>query len=409
MARPVITQGALSPTSWRDHPLPCIAMRGRKYATAAGKPDKRSLRKACGSGVRDIPAAGKMRHKKGDFVPMLCSIFTVINAQTTMKVVSLVIYEEAILSAVAGVLDVFEGANQLLKMAGREPAFKVELVSEKVKHIQLNVPALFFCYKSMEEVKNTDLIIVPAFHGQPDVVLQKNRGIVEWITEMQQLGSEVASLCLGSYFLAEAGMFNGKTCTSHWMAIPDMQQRYPRASVLSDRVITDDDGVYSSGGAFSSLNLVLYLVEKFVGRDVGIQISKMFSIDIDRMNQSHFLVFQGQRRHEDDEILRAQSYIEKNYHLPISIEQIAGQTSMSKRNFIRRFKNATHNTPLEYLQRVKIESAKKALEQNAQNISTLMYDVGYNDLKTFRSVFKKVTGLTPQEYRKKYCRQMAQA
>ena len=321
-----------------------------------------------------------------------------------MKTVSLVIYEEAILSAIAGVLDVFEGANALSVQAGKEPPFKVELVSEKVKHIQLNVPALFFCYKSMADVKETDLVIVPAFHGRPDQVLQKNAGIAPWLSEMRNLGAEVASLCLGSYFLAEAGLLNGRTCTSHWQAIPDMQQRYPGAKVLSDKVITDEDGVYTSGGAFSSLNLVLYMVEKFCNKDIGVMLSKMFSIDIDRVNQAHFMVFQGQRRHEDDQILRAQVFIEENYHLPISVEQIAEQTSMSKRNFIRRFKNATNNTPLEYLQRVKIESAKKALESNAQNISTLMYDVGYNDLKTFRSVFKKVTGLTPQEYRKKYCR-----
>jgi len=171
-----------------------------------------------------------------------------------------------------------------------------------------------------------------------------------------------------------------------------------------DKLLTDENGIYTNGGAYSFLNLVLYLVEKFCGREVGIIASKMFSIDMDRVNQSHFSMFMGQHQHEDEEIRKAQAFIEEHYHLPISIEEIAERSSMSKRNFIRRFKHATQSTPLEYLQRVKIESAKKALEKSGENITALMTNVGYNDLKTFRKIFKRITGLTPQDYRKKYCR-----
>lgn len=324
-----------------------------------------------------------------------------------MKKVALLVYEDAILSCCSGVIDLFTGTNAVLQQMGEDPAFEISLVSEKIRNIQLNVPAQFVSCKTLNEVWDADLIIAPAFNGQPDDVLRKNEAMISWMKTMHASGTEVASLCFGSYFLAEAGLLKDKTATSHWMAIADMQQRYPDVKMLADIVMTDQDGIYTSGGAFSSLNLVLYLIEKFCGRDVSIRISKMFAIDIDRVSQAHFTVFQGQRRHEDEEILRAQSYIEQNYHNQISIEQIAEQTNMSKRNFIRRFKSATQNTPLEYLQRVKIESAKKALEKNNQNISTLMYDVGYNDLKTFRSIFKRVTGLTPQEYRKKYSRATA--
>ncbi|CAL1518425.1 helix-turn-helix domain-containing protein [Chitinophaga sp. MM2321] len=321
-----------------------------------------------------------------------------------MLKISLLIYEDVVLSCVSGVLDILMGANQFLEQSGKPPAFQVDLVSEKIKNIQLSVPAQFICYKTLEDVTATDLILAPAFYGSPDVVLSKNQALVEWIKEMRAQGTEVGSLCLGSYFLAEAGVLAGKSCTSHWMAIADMRNRYPEIKVLSDIVMTDEDGVYTSGGAFSSLNLVLYLIEKFCGREVEIWASKMFSIDMDRVNQAYFAVFQGQRQHEDEEILKAQTYIEKHYHLQISIEEIAGQTSMSKRSFIRRFKSATKNTPLEYLQRVKIESAKKELEKSTENISSLMYNVGYNDVKTFRQVFKRITGLTPQDYRKKYSR-----
>lgn len=316
----------------------------------------------------------------------------------------MLVYEDVILSSASGVMDLLIGTNRVLQAAGEPPAFEISLVSEKIRNIQLNVPAQFVSCKTLDEVADTDLILAPAFNGSPDMVLKKNEALIKWLRSMHDSGTEVASLCLGSYFLAEAGLLSGKCCTSHWMAIADMRERYPDVTLLGDVVMTDQEGIYTSGGAFSSLNLILYLIEKFCGRDISIQISKMFAIDMDRVSQAHFTVFQGQRRHEDEEILRAQSYIEQNYHTQISIEQIAEITNMSKRNFIRRFKSATQNTPLEYLQRVKIESAKKALERNTQNIGTLMYDVGYNDLKTFRSVFKRVTGLTPQEYRRKYSR-----
>lgn len=327
-----------------------------------------------------------------------------------MKKISLLVYEDAVLSAVSGPLDIFVGTNHFLKELGKPAAFQLELVSEKMKNIQLHLPAQFICHKTLTEVTETDLIIAPAFNGKPDDVLEKNRPLVDWIQSMyhkktvHQKDTEVASLCYGSYFLAEAGLLSGKPCTSHWLAIEDMQRRYPDAQLLPDVVITDREGIYTSGGAFSSLNLILYLVEKFCGREIGVQISKIFSIDMDRVSQAHFSVFMGQRQHEDEEILNAQSFIEQNYHSQISVEEIAEKTHMSKRNFIRRFKKATRNTPLEYLQRVKVEAAKKALEKNTQNIGSLMYDVGYNDAKTFRQVFKRVTGLTPQDYRNKYSR-----
>lgn len=321
-----------------------------------------------------------------------------------MKQIALLVYEDAVLSALSGTLNILTGTNQFLEQSGRPAAFQIALVSEKLKNIQLHLPAQFICQKTLTQATDTDLIIAPAFNGTPETVLEKNRALVDWIKAMNQQGTEVASLCYGSYFLAEAGLLAGKTCTSHWRAVEDMQQRYPEAEVLPDAVITDQEGIYTSGGAFSSLNLLLYLVEKFCGRAVGVQISKRFSIDMDRVSQAHFAVFQGQREHDDEEILKAQTYIEENYPNDISVEEVAEQAPMSRRTFVRRFKKATQNTPLEYLQRVKVEAAKKALEKGSENISSLMYEVGYNDAKTFRGVFKRFTGLTPQDYRSKYSR-----
>jgi transcriptional regulator GlxA family with amidase domain len=321
-----------------------------------------------------------------------------------MKEVAILIHEDAVFSTVSGAMDMLIHTNRLFHESGRPLPFKIMLAGEKTENTFLRNPEPYVGYSSIADLKDPDLIIVPAFYGDRATIPQKHQTLIRWIDGMNKKGVEVASLCSGSYFLAEAGLLSGRSCTSHWFDKDDIMTRYPDVNFLSDMVITDDRGIYTSGGAFSSLNLVLYLIDKFCGREVGIWASKMFSLDMDRTSQSHFAVFMGQHQHNDNEILKAQSYIEKNHSQQLNIDEIAEHTNMSKRNFIRRFKKATQNTPFEYLQRVKIESAKKALEKGAQNINLLMYDAGYNDIKTFREVFKKITGLTPQDYRKKYSR-----
>jgi transcriptional regulator GlxA family with amidase domain len=322
-----------------------------------------------------------------------------------MKEIALIIHEDATLSTVTGAMDMLIHTNNLFKHTGKPLPFNIVLTGEKPTNDLLTVASPLVSYQAFAEVTHPDLIIVPAFYGERTLMLEKHKPIIQWISAMHKKGTEVASLCSGIYFLAEAGLLTGRSCTAHWSDMEDITSRYPEVNFLSDMVITDQESIYTSGGAFSSLNLILYLIDKFCGREVGIWASKMFSLDMDRMRQSHFAVFKGQRQHNDDDILKAQNYIEENHHLQLNIDEIAGHTNMSKRNFIRRFKKATKNTPFEYLQRVKVESAKKALEKGAQNINSLVYDAGYNDVKTFREVFKKITGLTPQDYRRKYSRE----
>ncbi|MGZ3835449.1 MAG: GlxA family transcriptional regulator [Mucilaginibacter sp.] len=323
-----------------------------------------------------------------------------------MRKISLLVHENIYSSSIAGAIDLFAGANWCMEQHGRPPAFKLELVSEKVKNIQLDAHAQFICYATMDEVTQTDLIIVPGFAGDSQAILKKNAAIVNWIKEMNKIGAEVASLCVGSFFLAEAGLLNGKMATSHWSAAEEMQLRYPLIKVKSDRVITDQGGIYTSGGGFSSIKLVLYLIEKFCGREIALWISKRFSIDIDQISQAHFTVFTGQHGHNDDEILKSQIYIERHYSTDISINEVSSLVATGKRNFIRRFKAATNNTPIEYLQRVRIEAAKKALEDKDWRLDKIMETVGYKDIKTFRMIFKRMTGLSPFDYRKKYSRNM---
>ena len=177
---------------------------------------------------------------------------------------------------------------------------------------------------------------------------------------------------------------------------------FPDVTLADGSIITEEQGLYSSGGASSYWNLLLHLVEKYTNREMAIRASKFFAIEIDRKSQSPFIMFNGQKRHEDEPIKRAQEFIEANFTEKISVEELAVRFAIGKRHFERRFKKATNNTPAEYIQRVKMEAAKKQLETGHKNVNEVMYEVGYSDTKTFRTVFKKVTGLLPAEYRSKY-------
>jgi transcriptional regulator GlxA family with amidase domain len=322
-----------------------------------------------------------------------------------MITIALLVFDEVVPSSVTGVVDLLMGANRYMERMGKPAAFNLEIVSEAPDTVPLNFPHQNIQYHTFANARRPKLIIVPSFSvGNVEPVLAANKAAIKWLKTARAAGAEVASLCVGSYFLAEAGLLNGKEVTSHWAAADDIQQRYPGIKMKSDLVITDQDGIYTSGGAFSSLKLVLYLIEKFCGREAALWISKMFAIEMDRTSQAHFAVFMGQHRHDDKEILKAQEYIEQNYQEDISMDTVSTLINMGQRNFIRRFKAATNNTPFEYLQRVRIESAKKAIEMNHKDLPFIMEDTGYSDLKAFRTIFKRITGLSPMEYRKKYAR-----
>src|SRR5690606_37954482 len=214
--------------------------------------------------------------------------------------------------------------------------------------------------------------------------------------------AEVASLCVGAFLLASTGLLDGKKCSTHWAFYKEFREMFPQVEVVDGGVITEEQGIYSSGGAHSFWNLLLYILEKYTDRDTAILASKYFAIDIDRNSQAAFMMFSGQKDHNDREVREIQEYIEENYSERITVDDLAQRAAISRRSFERRFKQATNNTLVEYLQRVKIEAAKRSFESSRKNITEVMYDVGYSDSKAFRNVFKKITGLTPIEYRNKY-------
>ena len=320
-----------------------------------------------------------------------------------MKHISILVPHGAVaLSCIEGPFIMFNKANDFLIASGRSPIFHVQLVGLSQ---DAEIYAKQFSVKpdiSIENVNQTDLIIIPAVNGEMEKVIHDNKDFFPWIVQQHSLGAEVASLCVGAFLLAATGLLKGKKCSTHWGAANDFRKMFPDIELVSERIITDDGGIYSSGGANSFWNLLLYILEKYTDREMAIFASKYYEIEIDRNNQSTFIMFQGQKEHADESVKKAQEFIEHNFQDKITVDQLADTFGLGRRSLERRFKKATTNTVAEYIQRVKVEAAKKRLETSRKNINEVMYDVGYSDTKAFRDVFRRITGMSPIDYRNRY-------
>jgi len=320
-----------------------------------------------------------------------------------MKHVSILVpASDAVVGSIEGPHKVLSQVNDFLLGRGQPAAFKIELVGLSRERTFNKGLFTLHADRTIADPFQTDLIIIPAPHGDLREAVELNKAFLPWITQQHENGAEVASLCLGAFLLAATGLVNGKKCATHWLAAHQFAEMYPEVELVAEQVITDEQGLYSSGGAYSYLNLVLYLIEKHVSRKVAVGCAKVFQIDIGRRSQSPFVIFQGQKEHEDEPIKKAQEFIESNFQQRITIEELAAMAFLSRRNFERRFKKATFNTAMEYIQRVKIEAAKMSLETSRENVNEVMYSVGYSDTKSFRTLFKKITGVSPVAYREKY-------
>lgn len=319
-----------------------------------------------------------------------------------MKHVSILVPESAVLAAIDDPRHVFSMVNSFFVNEGKPPVFNIKLIGLK-KEIKLHNSSFSVHTDALlDEVKKTDLIFIPAFVGNLQTALETNKDFIPWIVEQNEKGAEVVSLCVGAFLLAKTGLLNGKKCSTHWRAADEFRKMFPEVELVTDKIITEEQGIYTSGGATSYWNLLLYLVEKYTSRETAILTSKVFAIDIRRDSQSQFIMFKGQREHTDEDVKKAQKFIENNFQERITIDELSSKCALSRRSLERRFKKATNNTVSEYIQRVKIEAAKKSFETNRKNITEVMFDVGYSDTKAFRGIFKKITGMTPFDYRNKY-------
>ncbi len=306
------------------------------------------------------------------------------------------------LSSIVGAYKIFTRANDYWKKNGKKELFAIQLagLSKKVEFYE----GLFTVkpHTTISAITKTHLIIIPSLNHNYQQALKGNKTLADWITKQYKTGAEIASICTGAFMLASTGLLDGKSCSTHWSAADNFRSMFPKVNLETDKLITDENGIYTNGGAYSFLNFMIYLIEKYYDRQTAIFCSKVFQIEMDRNSQSSFAIFTGQKQHGDEMVKKAQAYIESKLREKISVEHLSSRFAVGRRNFDRRFIKATGNTPVEYSQRVKIESAKKELENSRKTINEVMYEVGYSDVKAFREVFRKITGMSPLEYKGKY-------
>lgn len=307
------------------------------------------------------------------------------------------------LISTAAILDVFESVNNMYAVNQQAPFFHMHLVVPDQAGVEMLPQYGRYPTVALKEIVKPDLILIPAFTpGDMDASLAANTPFIPWLRQQHHAGTEIASFCTGAFLLAATGLLNGKPATTHINACQAFAGRFPDVLLQSGRVLTAASGVYTSGGATSTFHLLLHLVEKYCGQDMAIKAAKLFAIDMDRGTQSYFGMFLPERKHTDPLISEVQQRMENSFREARNVESFMENIPASRRNFVRRFKQATGITPIEYLQKTRIEAAKKMLEQTSNSILTVMLECGYNDIKAFRKVFRKEVGLTPTEYRLKF-------
>lgn len=311
------------------------------------------------------------------------------------------------LACIVGTFEIFATANAFRRSKGKADLFTVQLVSTSKGEELYGGMFSIAPQMNVNDITKTDLIIIPSSVPAHQKAIKDDSVLLDWITKQYKNGAEIASICSGAFLLASSGLLDGRNCSTHWTHADAFRLQFPKVNLIADQLITDEKGICTNGGAYSFLNLMIYLIEKYYDRQTAIYCSKIFQIEMDRNSQSAFAIFTGQKMHGDKMVEEAQKLIESSLHEKISVEKLSAKFAIGRRNFDRRFIKATGNTPVEYSQRVKIESAKKELEVSRKTINEVMYEVGYSDLKAFRELFRKLTGMSPLEYRSKYNKEAA--
>lgn len=294
------------------------------------------------------------------------------------------------LLSVAAILDVLEAANNLQKANGNETAFNIGLYQlvEPGQHIADSFHG--YPVSKINQESLIDLVLIPSFStNDMKQTIEKNMAYIPWLHQQFRHGAEIGTFCTGAFLLAASGLLNGKVATTHVDACPAFSASFPDVILRGDKTVTQDGRLFTSGGSTSSFHLLLHLVQKYCGRDVAVKIAKIFAIDMDRHNQSYFSTFQPSRDHNDNIVAMVQQKIEANYQEAETIEELIKDIPSSRRNVLRRFKQITGIPPIEYLQQIRIEAAKKLLEQTNQHMGEVIFSSGYNDPKAFRRIFRK--------------------
>lgn len=311
-------------------------------------------------------------------------------------------YDYQLLS-VASILDVFDTVNGICSARKQQHPFKLELFQtpEQIERSGGNFHG--YAIRSIRSTWKADIVLIPGFSTRDrKATVAKNAAYIPWLQKQFRAGAEMASFCTGAYLFAAAGLLDRKLATTHVDACPDFMISYPSVFVKPGRTLTVDGRCYTSGGATTAFHLLVFLIQKYCGTELAVKVSKAFSIDLDRHQQSYFSTFRPDHSHNDDMVRQVQQRIETGFLQISTIEEVTKDLPASRRNIVRRFKQATGIPPIAYLQNIRIETAKTLLEQTDQSISEIISGTGYGDPKSFRKVFLKLVGITPLEYREKF-------
>jgi transcriptional regulator GlxA family with amidase domain len=320
-----------------------------------------------------------------------------------MKKVSILALHSAMAGSVMGPMDIFSQVGVSWNyIFGQDaaPFFDVKIVSMDGQPVTCFNSLVIQPHQSAHDVDTTDLIIVAAF-ANVERVIQSCQDAANWLKGQHAKGATIASVCLGSFLLAETGLLNGKSATTHWGYAHSFQRRYPQVRLKPEQIITDEGDLLCSGTYGSYIDLSFYLIDRYCGRTKALESSKCMLHDRDRTSQAAYAVYRP-AQHQDSKIISSQKWIENNYSQPIDLDDLACKCGMGRRTFERRFKTALGMTPFLYAQRMRIEAAKAYLETTDNTFEEIAYQVGYENSSFFRKIFIKHTGLKPKEYQRKF-------
>ena len=319
-----------------------------------------------------------------------------------MMNVTVVLLGDGLASTALGPLEVFFAAGVLFQtLKGEQPSqlFEVTTASLDGRSVSAAYGLGLTPQKSIDDIERTDIIIVPTSGTEVDMKLVENSALLPWLRKHHALGAYIAGTCMGSVYLAEAGLLDGREATTHWAAADDFAQRYPKVKWRPELLVTEDARLLCSGGVTSAIDVSLYLVEKLAGHDVALQTAKALLHQMPRFNQSGYAVLPISPPHDDAKIREVEVYVQNNFRDDLGVEALADKFGMSGRTFLRRFKAATGRLPGAYLQAVRVEMAKAMLERERMSVQAIAAQVGYDDVSFFRTLFKRATGMTPGDYR----------
>jgi transcriptional regulator GlxA family with amidase domain len=310
-------------------------------------------------------------------------------------------------SGISGLIDSFTIANRWhATNTGEwsEPLFTSRVLSQDGKAVKVSGGFQVMPEGTFQDCRQTDVVVVPPYLPSVDFLPVNARSLLDWIITRYEQGVTIASVCTGSFVLAETGLLNGRLATTHWYYTKLFRRRYPKVLLEPDRVLTRDKGLICSGSVSAFYYLALHLIESFGSSLLAAQCAKSLLVEPSKASQSSYAVFNVHKSHGDQEILRAQELIESHFADAINMKDLAGKVGISPRNFIRRFKKATDETPLSYLQQIRIERAKDYLETTLETVNEITQVIGYENSSSFRKLFKEATGLSPSEYRSRFTR-----